>query len=75
MAVRRSGSRLIALTSQPSRASDSTRKRPIWSSPTLLSMADLSPSLAVPNAILADEPPRYLAKLETSSSRAPTCCA
>jgi hypothetical protein len=71
MAVRRSGSVLMPLTSQPSRASDSTRKRPMWSSPTRLSMADLSPSRAVPKAILADEPPRYLAKLLTSSRRAP----
>ena len=37
--------------------------------------ADLRPSRAVPKAILAEEPPRYLAKLDTSSSRAPTCCA
>jgi hypothetical protein len=43
--------------------------------PTRLSIADLRPSRAVPKAILAEEPPRYLAKLDTSSSRAPTCCA
>src|SRR5271166_327860 len=47
----------------------------MWSLPTRESIADLSPSRAQPNAIFADDPPRYFAKLDTSSSRAPTCCA
>src|ERR1700754_1990698 len=38
-------------------------------------MAALSPSRAQPNAIFAEDPPRYFAKVDTSSSRAPTCCA
>src|SRR5471030_2255897 len=63
------------LVSQPSRSSVSVRKRPMWSLPTRESIADLRPSLAHPNAIFADDPPRYFAKLDTSSSRAPTCCA
>ena len=60
---------------QPSRSSVSVRKRPMWSLPTRASIAEVRPSRAQPNAIFADDPPRYFAKLDTSSSRAPTCCA
>src|ERR1700761_35373 len=63
------------LTSQPFLVSVSVRKRPIWSLPTRASIDAARPSRAQPNAIFADDPPRYFAKLDTSSSRAPTCCA
>ena len=73
--VRRAGSTLTWLVSQPSRAIVSTRKCPFASSPMRETRPVFKPSRAQPNAVLADEPPRYLAKLVTSSSRAPICCA
>ena len=53
----------------------STRNLPRPSSPVREINAAFNPSLAQPNAVLAEEPPRYFAKLVTSSSRAPICCA
>jgi hypothetical protein len=63
------------LTSQPSLRIVSSRKPPSASSPTREISARLRPRRAQPNAVLADEPPRYFAKLVTSSRRAPICCA
>ncbi|MNS91181.1 hypothetical protein D3C72_1252600 [compost metagenome] len=74
-AVRRSRSMPTWLTSQPSFDRVSVRKRPMWSSPTFDSMADFKPRRAVPKAMFADEPPRYLAKLVASSRGLPICCA
>ena len=73
--VRRSGSTCTMLVSQPSRCRVSTRKRPICSSPTREIIAARRPSRAAPKAMLAELPPRYLAKLATSSRREPTCWA
>ena len=42
-------------------------------SPTRASIDERSPWRAVPYATLPDDPPRYLAKLDTSSRRAPIC--
>ena len=73
--VSRCASTCTCDVSQPSRCKVSTRKRPICSSPTRDTIAARRPSLAAPKAMLAELPPRYFAKLDTSSSRAPTCCA
>lgn len=75
MPVRRCGSICTWPTSQPSFLSVFSRKRPFCSSPTRETMAERKPRRAVPKAMLADEPPRYLEKLAASSRLQPICCA
>ena len=70
-AVSRSGSTFTPRVSTPSRASCSTMKRPMCSSPTPVITADFSPSRAVPQAMLVGEPPMYFEKHPMSSSRPP----
>ncbi|XQU70900.1 DUF1534 domain-containing protein [Cupriavidus sp. H18C1] len=75
MPVSRASSICTWLTSQPSRRSVSSRKRPFCSLPTREIIAERKPSRAVPKAILADDPPRYLAKVLAASRLQPICCA
>ncbi|MNT91274.1 hypothetical protein D3C86_2040960 [compost metagenome] len=75
MAVRRSASTFTWLTSQPSRCSVLRRKRPFCSLPTREIMAERSPKRAVPKAMFADDPPRYLEKLLAASRLQPICWA
>src|SRR5688572_17449959 len=72
-AVRRRASVTTCETSTPSAASVSRTKRPLCSSPTRVSIATFSPRRLAATPVLAGLPPRYLAKLAWSSSRAPIC--
>jgi len=74
-AVRRWGSICTWLTSQPSRASVSVRKRPICSLPTREIIALFRPSRATPKAMLPDEPPSVIENERVSSSGLPNCWA